>query len=78
MRGSTNRRIRSGYKVVRVRFTNGRREEGFEDFAVGWVPDRAKRDVYGRPVALAEWKDGSLLVADESGHTIYRISYARG
>lgn len=78
MRGSTNRRVRSGYKIVRIRFNLGRLEPGFEDFAVGWVPDRTKRDVYGRPVALAEWRDGSLLVADEAGHTIYRISYGPG
>jgi len=77
MRGSTNRRVRSGYKIVRLRFTNGRLEPGFEDFLVGWVPDRTKREVFGRPVATAVWTDGSLLVADESGHTIYRVSYRK-
>jgi len=77
MRGSTNRRIRSGYKIVRLKFENGRLQPGYEDFVVGWVPDRAKREVYGRPVALATWTDGSLLIADESGHTIYRVSYGK-
>lgn len=75
MRGSTNRRVRSGYKIVRLRFANGRLEPGFEDFIVGWAPDRTKREVYGRPVATTVWTDGSLLIADEAGHTIYRVSY---
>ncbi|OJU64449.1 MAG: hypothetical protein BGO01_20275 [Armatimonadetes bacterium 55-13] len=75
MRGSTNRRVRSGYKVVRIKFENGKLVPGFEDFVVGWAPDRTKRDVYGRPVGLAVWNDGSLLIADEGGHTIYRVSY---
>jgi glucose/arabinose dehydrogenase len=74
MRGSTNRRVRSGYKIVRLDFKDGKLQPGFVDFAVGWVPDRTKREVYGRPVAVAVWSDGSLLVADEPGHKIYRIS----
>jgi len=77
MRGSTNKRVRSGYKIVRLRFQNGKLVPGFEDFVVGWVPDRTQREVYGRPVATAVWTDGSLLIADESGRTIYRVSYSR-
>jgi glucose/arabinose dehydrogenase len=77
MRGSTNRPLRSGYKIVRITFRNGRLDPGYEDFIVGWVPDRTKREVFGRPVAVAEWTDGSLLIADESAHCIYRVSYSK-
>ena len=75
MRGSTNRRIRSGYKIVRLHFAGGRLDPAFEDFVVGWVPDRTKKEVYGRPVSVKVWTDGSLLIADEIGHRIYRVSH---
>lgn len=75
MRGSTNRRQRSGYKIVRLDFENGKLKPGYEDFIVGWATDRAKQQVYGRPVATAVWTDGSLLVVDEIAHCIYRVSY---
>lgn len=76
MRGSTNRVPRSGYKVVLVRFPNGKLDPTYEDFVVGWVPDRMKQGVFGRPAAVAVAKDGALLIADESGHTIWRVAYA--
>lgn len=75
MRGSTNRPIRSGYKIVRLDFENGKLKPGYLDFIVGWVPDRRKKEVYGRPVSVVVWTDGSLLIADETAHCIYRVSY---
>jgi glucose/arabinose dehydrogenase len=75
LRGSTNRRIRSGYKIVRLDFQNGRLTPGYVDFITGWVPDRKKKEVFGRPVDVAVWTDGSLLVVDEGAHCIYRVSY---
>lgn len=74
MRGSTNRVPRSGYKVVHFKATPNGIDPHYEDFVVGWVPDRFKRDVYGRPVAIAEAKDGALLIVDEPGHKIWRLS----
>lgn len=75
MRGSTNRVPRSGYKVVYVSFKSGKVVTTYEDFVVGWVPDRKDRWVYGRPAAVAVAKDGSLLIADEPGHTIWRVAW---
>lgn len=76
MRGSTNRVPRSGYKVVRVLFDPvTHRARGYEDFVVGWVPDRSKKPVFGRPVGLAQATDGSMLIVDEWGGKIYRLSY---
>lgn len=75
MRGSTNRIPRSGYKIVRVRFPNGQLNPVYEDFVVGWVPDRMKQQVWGRPSCVVVAKDGALLIADEPGHTIWRVSH---
>jgi len=75
LRGSTNRRIRSGYEVIRISLDGDRRSPQVERFAEGWIPDRRKGAVYGRPVGLATARDGSMLVTDEAGHKIWRISY---
>ena len=74
--GSWNRSVLSGYKVVFVPFQNGKPGEP-EDFLTGFLADPAKQDAYGRPVNLAILKDGSLLVTDDSGNTVWRISYAK-
>lgn len=76
MRGSTNRVPRSGYKVVRVKFRGGLADPSYEDFVVGWVPDRRRKEVWGRPSSLAIARDGALLIADESAHRIWRVSHA--
>ena len=76
LKGSWNRSIPTGYKVVRVPFKEGRPEGWYENFATGfWVSGEQRAEVWGRPAALAVAKDGSLLVADDTGGTIWRISY---
>jgi hypothetical protein len=40
-----------------------------------WASGEQRAEVWGRPTALAVAKDGSLLVADDTGGTIWRISY---
>ncbi|HVT10939.1 MAG TPA: sorbosone dehydrogenase family protein [Fimbriimonadaceae bacterium] len=75
MRGATNRRHRSGYKVVRVRFDHGKLIPGYEDFLTGWLPNPLEKEVYGRPVGIAQLPDGSLLVSDEGGGCIWRVTY---
>ena len=76
LKGSWNRSLPTGYKVVRVPFKDGRPEGYYENFATGfWVSGEQRAEVWGRPVALAVAKDGSLLVADDTGGTIWRISY---
>jgi glucose/arabinose dehydrogenase len=72
-RGSTNRVPQSGYKVVRFPIVDGRVSPRYEDFVVGWNPDRNKPEVYGRPVAVAVARDGALLIGDEPGRTIWRV-----
>jgi glucose/arabinose dehydrogenase len=76
LKGSWNRSEPTGYKLVRVPFKDGRPEGYYENFATGfWVSGAQRAEVWGRPAALAVAKDGSLLVADDTGGTIWRISY---
>lgn len=75
-RGSTNRRQLSGYEVVRIRFENGKPNARYETFVTGWCPDRSKAEVYGRPVGVVFWRDGSMLVTDEPGNRIWRVTWA--
>jgi glucose/arabinose dehydrogenase len=76
LKGSWNRSEPTGYKVVRVPFKDGRPEGSYENFAVGfWASGTRRAEVWGRPTALAVAKDGALLVADDTGGTIWRISY---
>ena len=74
--GSWNRSIRSGYQVVFVRFRNGVPIEGPQPFFSGFVPDLSGKNVYGRFVGVAVASDGALLVSDDAGQRIWRISYA--
>ncbi len=77
LKGSWNRSEPTGYKVVRVPFKDGRPEGYYENFATGfWASGERRAEVWGRPAALAVAKDGSLLVADDTGGTIWRISYS--
>jgi glucose/arabinose dehydrogenase len=76
LKGSWNRSEPTGYKIVRVPFKDGRPEGYYENFATGfWASGQQRAEVWGRPAALAVAKDGSLLVADDTGGTIWRISY---
>ena len=73
---SWNRSEPTGYKVVRVRFKDGRPDESYENFVTGfWVSGQHRAEVWRRPAALAIMKDGSLLIADDTGGTIWRVSY---
>lgn len=76
LKGSWNRSVPTGYKIVRVPFKNGRPEGHYENFAVGfWASGEQRAEVWGRPAALAVAKNGALLVADDTGGTIWRIAY---
>lgn len=73
--GSWNRARRTGYKVIRVPMENGKATGEYVDFLTGFVAN--KNEVWGRPVAVREAKDGSLLVSDDGGHVIWRVSYEK-
>lgn len=75
--GSWNRSVLSGYKVMFVPFKNGKPSGKPEDFLTGFISDPDKSEVYGRPVGVAILQDGSLLVSDDSGNTIWRVQYKK-
>jgi glucose/arabinose dehydrogenase len=73
--GSWNRRIRSGYQVVFIPFRNGVPAGSPTPFLSGFVPDPAGKNAYARLVGVAVLADGSLLVSDDGGNLIWRVSY---
>ena len=80
LHGSWNTSEPHGYKVVRIHMKNGRVDgHGFENFLTGFWDGQSKAppQVIGRPVGLAVAKDGALLVADDLGNVIWRVSYGK-
>jgi len=73
LRGSWNRGLRTGYKIVRLPFKDGRPTGEYQDFVVGFVAD--DDDVWGRPVGVAFAKDGSLLFSEDGNGVVYRVAY---
>ena len=72
--GSWNRAVRTGYEVIRVPMHGGSRADGrYEDFLTGFVTPGG--EVWGRPVGIAVAADGSLLVSDDAGEVVWRVSY---
>ncbi|WP_432711821.1 PQQ-dependent sugar dehydrogenase [Pedobacter sp.] len=75
--GSWNRSELSGYKVAFIPFKGGKQAGELEDFLSGFIADKDKGEVYGRPVGVALAKDGALLVADDVSNTIWHVSANR-
>lgn len=73
--GSWNRRPHSGYKVIFVPFDNGKPSGQPVDVLTGFLSDDG--NAYGRPVGVALDKQGALLVADDVGNVIWRVSARR-
>jgi glucose/arabinose dehydrogenase len=72
--GSWNRTTFNGYKVVFIRFAGGRPVGAPATFVNGFIgPDGNAR---GRPVGVAIDRTGALLIADDVGNTVWRVSYA--
>ncbi|MDT7828069.1 sorbosone dehydrogenase family protein [Pricia sp. S334] len=71
--GSWNRANFAGYKVMFVPFENGDPQQP-EDFLTGFIADEDASEVYGRPVGVTIAPDGSLLVNDDDGGVIWRVS----
>jgi glucose/arabinose dehydrogenase len=74
--GSWNRKSRSGYKVIFVRFT-GSKPSGLPIEVLGGFLN-AKGEAQGRPVGVTLDNQGALLVADDVGNTVWRVSGTHG
>jgi glucose/arabinose dehydrogenase len=70
--GSWNRSVRAGYKVVFVPFAGGKPSGPAQDVLTGFVDADGKAQ--GRPVGVVADKAGALLVADDVGNTIWRVT----
>lgn len=77
LHGSWNRGQRTGYKIVHVPFRDGRPLGGYNDFVSGWMLAPERKEVWGRPVGLLVLGDGSLLISDDGGSRIWRVTYRR-
>jgi glucose/arabinose dehydrogenase len=74
--GSWNRRPLSGYAVVFVPFRDGKPNGMPSDVLTGFV--NRDGDAYGRPVGVVIDTRGALLVADDVGNTVWRVTPASG
>jgi glucose/arabinose dehydrogenase len=72
--GSWNRKPRAGYKVIFVPFSDGKPSGMPIDVLTGFV--RADGEAMGRPVGVALDSRGGLLVADDVGNAVWRVSGA--
>ena len=78
--GSWNRSVPSGYRVM-VASTDGRRVTSYEPFMTGFLPPNApggfaaQRAAVGRPVDVLQMPDGSILISDDTGNRLFRVSY---
>ncbi len=72
--GSWNRPDLNGYKVAFIRFQNGRPVGKPMDFVTGFVKDGKAR---GRPVGVAVDRTGALIVADDVGNTVWRVTASK-
>ena len=70
--GSWNRKPRSGYKVIFVPFRDGKPAGKPQDVLTGFLND--KGEARGRPVGVRIDKQGALLVADDVGNTVWRVT----
>jgi glucose/arabinose dehydrogenase len=80
LHGSWNRSVASGYKVVFFPMVNGK-PGPIEDFLTGFLASDGSNgsaiEQWGRPVGVTVARDGSLLVSDDSGNRIWKVSAAK-
>jgi glucose/arabinose dehydrogenase len=83
--GSWNRTVPIGYRVMVAR-TDGRRVTSYESLVDGFLPGvranaptgrGAAAAAIGRPVDVLQMPDGSILISDDSGNRLIRVSYSR-
>jgi glucose/arabinose dehydrogenase len=70
--GSWNRKPRAGYKVIFVPFANGKPSGKPQDVLTGFLNERG--EAQGRPVGVKIDKQGALLVADDVGNSVWRVT----
>lgn len=75
LKGSWNRSDPTGYKVVRVKFENGKPAGWYDNFITGfWIEGDDRAVVWGRPADVALAPNGTLFVVDDTGGTIWKVA----
>lgn len=81
--GSWNRSAPQGYRIMLIK-VQGNKAVSYTPFAEGWLRGirssgrgRTIGDAWGRPSDVLVMPDGSLLIADDEAHVIYRVTYKR-
>jgi glucose/arabinose dehydrogenase len=75
--GSWNRSQRVGQSVAFIPFKDGKPSGPPREIVTGWMLSPDKREVWGRPVGLLQMPDGSLLISEDGGKRVWRLSYGR-
>ncbi len=73
--GSWNRSKRVGQSIVFQPFQNGKPSGPLEEIVTGWMLGPDSREVWGRPVAILQLPDGSLLISEDGNNRVWRLSY---
>jgi glucose/arabinose dehydrogenase len=74
LHGSWNRKLHTGYKIVRLPFKDGKPTGEYQDFVIGFTA--GEENVWGRPVGVIFAPDGSLLFSEDGNGTVYRVTYS--
>jgi glucose/arabinose dehydrogenase len=75
LHGSWNRSMRVGQSIAFIPFQKGKPSGEMREVMSGWMLAPDKREVWGRPVAILQLPDGSLLISDDGGCKIWQLSY---
>ena len=76
LHGSWNRSRKVGYKIIAVHFDESGELLYEEDFIIGWLRKKnGQEKVLGRPAAVFQKSDGSILISDDGANVIYRVTY---
>ena len=78
LHGSWNRSRKVGSKVIAVHFDENGELIYHKDFITGWLSkSNGQEKVLGRPAAVLQKSDGSILVSDDGANVIYRVTYQK-
>ncbi len=75
--GSWNRSKRVGQSIAFVPFANGQPSGPPREIVTGWMLGPDQHEVWGRPVALLQLADGSLLISEDGNRRIWHLTYGK-
>jgi glucose/arabinose dehydrogenase len=73
--GSWNRSLRVGQSIAFIPFKDGKPSGPMREILTGWMLGPEQREVWGRPVAILQLPDGSLLISEDGNNRIWHLSY---